>query len=88
MDEKMVRVGQIIAATIKSKEELGCILEADMCKKYQIFLPKSFISEEAFENLEIKKQVLAVVKIIDTNKHLIKVTLPHEDNIPLNLQGV
>ena len=51
MDEKIVRVGQILPATVKSKEELGCILEADMCKKYQIFLPKSFISEEGFENL-------------------------------------
>lgn len=40
---------------------------------WKIFLPKEWISEEIFADLEVKKQVLTVVKEI--KKNLLKVGL-------------
>lgn len=34
------------------------------------------------------KQILTVVKEIDDKKHLVKVTLINEEEIPLNLRGI
>lgn len=41
IDTKDLRVGQVLPAEIKSKEELGCHLSIYKCKAYKFFLPKA-----------------------------------------------
>ena len=58
---------------VKSKEELGCHLKVKGLKKIKAYLPKSFVSEEIYSELQENKQVIVVVKEIDEKKQLAKV---------------
>lgn len=45
----MLRIGQVLIGEIKSKEELGCHIRIKGMKKNKVYLPKSYLSEEAYE---------------------------------------
>ena len=49
MNEKELRIGQVLVGEIKSKEELGCHLKVKGLKKTKAYLPKSFVTEESYE---------------------------------------
>jgi len=51
-------------------------------------LPKSYLSEDSFDNLSEGKQIVSVIKEIDEKKHLIKVTIINEEEIALNMRGI
>lgn len=88
MDPKSFRIGQVIPAEIKSKEELGCHLIVYKCPKYKFFLPKSSLDDEMYEELSEKKQILATIVDVDHTKHLVKVQVCSEDHNGFNLRGV
>jgi len=44
LNEKILRVGQVLVAEVKSKEELGCHLRVKGVKSFKIFLPKAGLS--------------------------------------------
>jgi hypothetical protein len=44
VNEKMLRVGQILVGEVRSKEELGCHLRVKGLKKIKAYLPKASIS--------------------------------------------
>lgn len=65
VEETQLRVGQVIAGVVKSKEELGCHLTVKGFKKMKGYLPKQMISEDAFEKIQEGKQIITVIKEIE-----------------------
>ena len=49
VNEKELRIGQVLVSEVKSKEELGCHLKVKGLKKTKAYLPKSFVSEENYD---------------------------------------
>ena len=62
INEKELRIGQVLVSEVKSKEELGCHLRVKGLKKTKAYLPKSLVSEETYEELQENKQVIVVIK--------------------------
>lgn len=75
VNEKILRVGQVLVGEIKSKEELGCHLRIKGLKKMKAYLPKANTSEEVYSGLAEAKQVITVIKEVDEARQLVKVTL-------------
>lgn len=51
INEKELRIGQVLVGEVKSKEELGCHLKFKGLIKFKAFLPKSYLSEETYDDL-------------------------------------
>lgn len=49
VNEKIIRIGQVLVGEVKSKEELGCHIKVKGILKHKVYLPKSYLSEESFE---------------------------------------
>lgn len=47
------------------------------CKKYKFFLPKAETPDEAYDNLEERKQIIVSIANIDHERHLVKVSIVH-----------
>jgi hypothetical protein len=75
VNEKILRVGQVLVGEVRSKEELGCHLKVKGLKKFKAYLPTSNTSEETYSGLAENRQVVTVIKDIDQAKQLVKVTL-------------
>lgn len=85
VNEKQLRVGQVLAGEIRSKEEMGCIVRVAKQAAFKYFLPKQDIEEEVYEDLMEEKVGVFWVKAVDTDRKF--VTLSLKDEL-FNLRGV